>query len=1439
MTDMFTPQQRSGKAASIRHILDADTVMAAATMWLPDGAAETDNAGFLASTAWLPGAPVEIAAAAPVVTLTPPPGVARVGTEILVNTATANGQNNAQITTLSNGGFVVIWRDASAGVGGAGGDTSGTAIKAQVFGPAGFAATEQTALSLKGGVTIADADADAGDILIATLAVTYGVLDLTAGTSGATIVSGNGTSSVVVSGTLAQLDALLRTDAASTITYTPNTDAPPASAALTVSVEDNSAEVGSANADIAITSVNDAPSGTDNTIGLQRDGSHTFAQAEFGFSDVDGNNFLSVIITTLPTAGTLTFAGWEVVQGMAIPRSDIPNLVYTPAAGQSGVGYGSFTFQVMDNGGTANGGVNMDPDPKTMTFDVVAPVNQAPVIANLQGDVSTQTEGVGGTIFVDVGRNAVVSDADSANFAGGSLTVSVTNHNGADAIGIFGDGNIVRNTTTGAVSIGGVMIGTATGGAYAAPRTDTLTIEFNANATPALVQALVRNLFVQDQRIEPVGGTREITLTLTDGDGGVSTYNTSLIVNAVNDEPGGTDKTITSPEDMPHTFTVADFGFRDNADDGDFGLSEGQTLAGVIITTLPLAGALTLDGVAVTAGQYVLTADFPKLLFTPAANANGAGYASFTFQVVDSGPTGGLDQNTDQTPNTITFDITPVNDAPVSTGFDNVTFTEGQTHVQLDTGFDLVLTDVDSPDFDGGSLTIRVSGNKVDTEDAIGFLWGGMSFLAFNGNVITYWGVPFATVTAGGAGQDRVVTFNANATVEAVQTLMRNVTYTNVNQNDPSTETRTISYTLTDGDGGTLELTSTVTVIGVNDAPSTSVPGATQNGVEDSDLVFSTANGNALSVADPEHDAVTVTLSVTNGVLTLSGTSGLSFSAGDGTGDRTMTFSGTAAAINSALDGLIYRGDLNYNGADTLQIGVDDGAASAAGSVAIDLAADGVITGDGGDNALTGTQQADYFDLSQGGDDNVQGMAGDDGFYFGGAYDHNDVVDGGTGGRDQIGLQGDYSAGVTLGSLVDVELVVLLAGDDARFGGATGTDLAYNITADANTIVSNNRLIIQANLLRAGESLTFDGSASSIDFLIYGGLGTDILTGGSGNDGFFFGQGRFGANDIVDGGAGNMDQLGLQGDFTGANAISFGAGQLLGIEYLVLLSAGDDRFGAFGGVVDYDLTMHDGNVAAGATMIVSATTLRVGEDMRFDGSAETDGRFEIYAGSGNDIISGGAGDDLIFGGGRGDTLTGGGGNDIFAYRSVTDSNSTERDGIQDFSLGDRIDLSRIDANINLGGKQSFDFVGTNAFTGTAGELRYENISLGGPIYLVQGDVNGDGISDIEIVLVMTDRNALTAADFIGVNAPAPGAEPLVGPDKAAALALFADDGAGAELVLDPMLSAGASDGQGAGALVRAGLSDGVAVDPMALPELVFIGTDYALALTNPGGDLLL
>jgi Ca2+-binding RTX toxin-like protein len=78
-------------------------------------------------------------------------------------------------------------------------------------------------------------------------------------------------------------------------------------------------------------------------------------------------------------------------------------------------------------------------------------------------------------------------------------------------------------------------------------------------------------------------------------------------------------------------------------------------------------------------------------------------------------------------------------------------------------------------------------------------------------------------------------------------------------------------------------------------------------------------------------------------------------------------------------------------------------------------------------------------------------------------------------------------------------------------------------------------LTVYGSTLDAGDSFTFDGSAEADgSFRLYGGLGADNLTGGAGNDGFYFGRdGRFDPlTDHVDGGAGINDQLALDSSYT-------------------------------------------------------------------------------------------------------------------------------------------------------------------------------------------------------------------------------------------------------------------------------------------------------------------
>ncbi len=93
---------------------------------------------------------------------------------------------------------------------------------------------------------------------------------------------------------------------------------------------------------------------------------------------------------------------------------------------------------------------------------------------------------------------------------------------------------------------------------------------------------------------------------------------------------------------------------------------------------------------------------------------------------------------------------------------------------------------------------------------------------------------------------------------------------------------------------------------------------------ENSTLVFSTAQGDTISVADSQagSNADTLTLSVSDGILTLGSTSGLTSVSGNGS--PSVTVSGTLANLNAALNGLAYTPNSSYVGSDSLKISLSD-----------------------------------------------------------------------------------------------------------------------------------------------------------------------------------------------------------------------------------------------------------------------------------------------------------------------------------------------------------------------------------------------------------------------------------------------------------------------------------------------------------------------------------
>ncbi len=220
---------------------------------------------------------------------------------------------------------------------------------------------------------------------------------LTFGVSGGTVASGISS----VTGTYGTMSVNTSTGA---YTFTPNATAinalrAGATAAPTYTLTVSDGQGGSATQTLTVnlSGANDAPVGTDGSVTLLEDSTGTaITAAQLGFTDpVDGTDdaLAAVQITTLPAKGSLTLDGVAVVAGVVIAVADINanKLLYTPAANENGSSNASFTFQVQDDGGTANGGVDLDPTPNTFTIHV-DPVNDAPVLSGTGADMTGLNE---------------------------------------------------------------------------------------------------------------------------------------------------------------------------------------------------------------------------------------------------------------------------------------------------------------------------------------------------------------------------------------------------------------------------------------------------------------------------------------------------------------------------------------------------------------------------------------------------------------------------------------------------------------------------------------------------------------------------------------------------------------------------------------------------------------------------------------------------------------------------------------------------------------------------------------------------------------------------------------------------------------------------------------------------------------------------------------
>jgi Ca2+-binding RTX toxin-like protein len=320
----------------------------------------------------------------------------------------------------------------------------------------------------------------------------------------------------------------------------------------------------------------------------------------------------------------------------------------------------------------------------------------------------------------------------------------------------------------------------------------------------------------------------------------------------------------------------------------------------------------------------------------------------------------------------------------------------------------------------------------------------------------------------------------------------------------------------------------------------------------------------------------------------------------------------------------------------------------------------------------------------------------------------NNILNGG-GGNDT--LNGGAGADAMFGGTGDDIYIVAAAGDTTIENAGEGTD---TVRSYIDWVLANNveRLELQGsgNLNGTGNALNNTLVGNSGNNLLNGGAGNDYMVGGGGDDTFTVAA----AGDItVESAGGGTDTVRSYINWTlGAN-----------VERLEL--QGSSNLNGTGNSLNNTLVGNSGN-----------NSLSGG-----------DGNDYITGGAGNDTLTGGVGNDTLIGGAGSDSLNGGAGSDRFDFDLVSHSpvGPASRDSIVGgFSHGfDLIDLATIDANTLVAGNQAFSFIGSAAFSGAAGQLRYTNYN--GTV-IIDADVNGDSIADMQILVAGT--TFMTGTDFV-------------------------------------------------------------------------------------------
>lgn len=1215
-------------------------------------------------------------------------------------------------------------------------------------------------------------------------------------------------------GTAAQYEAAIEQITFSSTSNNPTAGGTNTSRTITVVVTDGDANSAAATASVAVTDSNDSPDGTSTTIAATEDTFRVLTAADFGFTDVDtGDTMSAVTITGVTGSGQIYYdADGTAGSGAPVAVSSFPTTYTVSQLGEGRVSFkaapdangaatGTIEFKVADSSGASNA---VDPVANTLTVDVAA-VNDAPVLNNLSGDSVVYNEN-DPRVQIDLGGNVALGDVDSANFDGGMLRVEY-GHQASDRLAVANTGGVsIVSGTQVFVNDGTTNVQIGTLAVYTSGGQRGLEITLDADATPARVQQLLRAFRFDNSSDNPVGGARSFTWTLTDGDGGTATATSTATVNPLNDRPtvvgnhfmeiaGVEDQSSNLPADYKTVQEIFGASFSDAAD------GNANSFAGIAIQSIAAPadgvwqyhnGSAWFDFGTVSPSSALTLTPQTAIRFVPAA-ANYAGSSGTTLYVVliessDTPVVNGGTANTSGQGATSRFSghqiatyayFAPVNDAPELSAPTAATlvYTENDPSVPLMQG--VTVSDVDFPsDYQGGGLTLSVSGGagsggvnlRAGSSFKINSNGDGTFSLAYqfvdeDGATVQ---VLFGTIAGYGTPTVTVTSLTYQATDARLEDLFDDFVYVIVGDN-PAAGDRTVTLTFNDGGnvgggaGLTATRTQTLSVVAVNDAPTLDLNGAaggTGSAADYTEQAGPSILAADLIVADPDDTNIEgATLTISAGFqagvdyLTVNGATsgisgGISWNYGVQSGVLTLTGSATVAAYQTLLRKAGFESASDApGGSRTVAWKVNDGSLDSnlpTTTVTVTATPDAAVAKP--DAVTTPENQILngnlFADNGSGIDRDPDGEAVTIALVNGQAANVGATITLASGAKLTVNASGtfSYDPNGKFNHLIS-----------ASKAAATGTVNNSQKETFTYALTDGNQVTVTVDVTGvdgAGDWLQGDSGHNTItgtsqgDFFMLDGGGNDTVSGLAGDDHFYFG-GAYTTADTVNGGAGT-DTLGLHGVY---GNLVFTATSLTGIERIGLYSS---TTSGQPGPFSYTITTHDGNVAAGESLFVTAAALKANETLTFIGMAETDGALRVQGGAGADLIIGGGGNDFLTGNGGNDYLSGKGGDDylvggagqdqlrggfgwdVFRFLAASDSTVAAPDKILDFQSREKIDLSVIDANSKIEGDQAFTFIGSAAFSG-AGQLRAA-YDADTKLWSVEGDVDGDGNADFLILV---------------------------------------------------------------------------------------------------------